>query len=97
MLMQSRSYIIEEPNRLMNEYSMNDVNSNEVINIYFECFCDICSYSEFLKKNIRVIPKDHELVDMLLENDDACLFDNDDSYVLTNYQTMAEYYEIKIN
>ena len=65
MLMKNQSYTIEEPNRLMNEYNINDVNSNEVINIYFECFRDVCSYSEFLEKNVRIIPKDHELVNVL--------------------------------
>jgi len=96
MLMKSQSYTIEETDRLMNEYNMNDTNSNEIINIYFECFRDICSYSDFLKENIRIIPKDHELVELLLELDDACLFDNDDSYILTNYQDMVDLYEIKI-
>lgn len=96
MLMKNQSYTIEEPNRLMNEYNINDVNSNEVINIYFECFRDVCSYSEFLEKNVRIIPKDHELVNVLLENNDACLFDNDNSYILTNYQDMVNWYEITI-
>ena len=46
---------VEEIQTLMNQLDINSEDAIEIINIYFECFSDVCSYNEFLMEEIRII------------------------------------------
>ena len=69
-----------------------------LLNIYFEFFEDMCSFSEFLIDNVRII-RDNEENQMLIAEletiDDACLFEGDDYYMLTNYDSLVKYGDIE--
>lgn len=88
--MKSQSVYIEEVNTLVNQLDIAATDAMEIINIYFECFADSWVYEDYLRDQIRIIrdtDENQDLIAELKEEDDACLFEGDDYYMLTNYQT----------
>ena len=88
---------VEKTNILMNELDISGDDATEIINIYFEFFEDMCSFSQFLIDNVRIIREKEEnwaLIAELETIDDVCLFKGDDYYMLTNYKSLVEYGDI---
>lgn len=88
---------VEEVNGLVNQLDISGSDATEIINIYFECYCDSWIYDEYLRDQIRVIRKTEEnemLLNELETIDDACLFEGDDYILLTNYTTLQNMGEI---
>lgn len=89
---------VEKVNILINELDISGEDATEIINIYFEFFEDMCGFSEFLIDNVRII-RDNEENQMLIAEletiDDACLFEGDDYYMLTNYDSLVKYGDIE--
>lgn len=89
---------VEETGVLMNELDISGDDATEIINIYFEFFADMCSFSKFVIDNVRII-RDNEENQMLIAEletiDDICLFKGDDYYMITNYNSLVKYGDIE--
>lgn len=88
---------VEEIQVLVNQLDISGSDAIEIINIYFECFSDVCSYNEFLMEEIRIIRQTEENMGLIAELQtvpDACLFEGDDYVMLTNYRTLQNMNEI---
>lgn len=97
-MMRSQSQYIEEVNRLIQALDISGDDAMEIINIYFEFFADLCTYINYLDENIRIIKDTLENQPMIAEIetiDDACLFEGDGYYMLTNYKGLIEYGEME--
>lgn len=84
---------VEEVNGLINFLNIRGQDAIEIINIYFECYGDAWTWSDFLDRQIRIIKDTKEnqaLIAELDTIDDACLFEGDDYYMLTNYNSLIE-------
>lgn len=82
---------VEEVNSLINYLDICGADAIEIINIYFECYRDAWTWSDFLDKEIRIIKDTEENQPLIAELDtidDACLFEGDDYYMLTNYDSL---------
>lgn len=80
--------MIEEVNQLINDLNISGEHAEEIINIYFECYAETWTYINFLRDEVRVIPKkDTNKIEHLLEEDDICLHEGDDYFLITNYDT----------
>lgn len=96
-MMKSQSQFVEEVNVLVQALDISAQDAMEIINIYFECFADGWMYTEYLWDNIRIIKDTEENQHMIAELDtidDACLFEGDGYYMLTNYHELIESGEI---
>ena len=96
-MFKSQNNGVEEINLLINKLDISGDDAIELINIYFECFSDVCSYSEYLDEEIRIIRQTEENMDLIAELQtipDACLFEGDDYVMLTNYRTLKNMEEI---
>lgn len=97
MYISNKENVVEEVNVLINQLDISSNDAIEIINIYFECFCDVCSYNEYLSEEIRVIRQTEENMALIAELqtiEDACLFEGDDYVLLTNYRTLKNMEEI---
>lgn len=99
MIMKSENNGIEEVNNLINQLDISGSDATEIINIYLECYSDAWTYEDFLRDEIRIIRKsDENMMDAIAELstvDDALIFEGDDYYMITNYQTLIRMGEIK--
>lgn len=85
---------VEEVNRLINALDISGDDATEIINIYFEFFGDDWRYTEFLYRNIRIIRDTAENQPLIAEIetlDDVCLYEGDDYYMITNYDSLIKY------
>ena len=96
-MMKSCDNFVEEVNTLVDQLDISGNDATEIINIYFECYCDSWIYDQYLRDEIRVIKESEETQDLIAELEtieDACLFEGDDYVLLTNYQTLQNMGEI---
>ena len=96
-MMKSCDNFVEEVNTLVDQLDISGNDATEIINIYFECYCDSWVYDQYLRDEIRVIKESEETQDLIAELEtieDACLFEGDDYVLLTNYQTLQNMGEI---
>ena len=96
-MMKSCDNFVEEVNTLVDQLDISGNDATEIINIYFECYCDSWIYDQYLRDEIRVIKESEETQDLIAELEtieDACLFEGDDYVLLTNYQTLQTMGEI---
>lgn len=85
---------VEEVNRLINALDISGDDATEIINIYFEFFADAWRYTEFLYRNIRIIRDTAENQPLIAEIetlDDVCIYEGDDYYMITNYDSLIKY------
>ena len=83
---------VEEVNNLVNYLDISGGDATEIINIYFECFAEGWTYTDYLHRQIRIIKDTEENQPLIAELDtidDACLFEGDDYYMLTNYEELV--------
>lgn len=91
MIMKSHENGVEEINVLVQALDISAKDAIEIINIFFECFADSCTYQRYLWDNIRVIrdtPENQQAIAELETIDDVCLFKGDDYCLITNYQAL---------
>ena len=96
-MMKSCDNFVEEVNTLVNQLDISGNDATEIINIYFECYCDSWVYEEYLRKQVRVIRDNEETQELIAELetiDDVCLSEGDDYVLLTNYETLKNMGEI---
>ena len=84
--------------QLVQKLDISAEHAEEIIDIYFEFFSDLCTYTEFLYKQIRVIRNTKENQMMIAELktiDDICLYEGDDYVLITNYDSLVKYGDIE--
>lgn len=92
MFMSSCENYVEEVNSLVNYLDISGGDATEIINIYFECFAEGWTYYDYLHRQIRIIKDTEENQPMIAELDtidDACIFEGDGYYMLTNYEELV--------
>ena len=89
--------MIKEIKDLANILKITEDNSIEIINFYFGNYADSWVYQDFLQDEVRVIKATKEnqaLIAELKSINDACLIEENDYVILTNYNTLQNMGEI---
>ena len=86
---------VEEVNSLINFLDINGSDAIELINIYFECYGESWTWNDFLESEVRIVKKTDEnekLITEIEKIEDACIFEGDDYYMITNYDSIIREY-----